>query len=45
MVKSFKFKENPHLRDETETTWDNRILREFYGEMAKKALETFGDTP
>ena len=36
-----KFKENPELRDMTEITWDNKNLKEFYGEMRKKALEVF----
>ena len=44
IMKSFKFKENPGLRDEKDITWDNKNLREFYGEMTKKALEAFDDT-
>ena len=45
ILKSFKtFKENPTLRDINEITWNNQNLKEFYGEMRKKALEIFDDT-
>ena len=37
------FRENPNLWDKEEVTWDNSSLKEFYGEMRKKALEIFGD--
>ena len=35
------FKENPQLCDMDEIIWDNNNIKEFYGEMAKKALEIF----
>ena len=42
ILESFKaFKENPNLRDMKDITWDNKNLKEFYGEMRKKALEVF----
>ncbi|MCY4491705.1 MAG: hypothetical protein OXC46_09670, partial [Thaumarchaeota archaeon] len=45
ILKSFTaFKENPALRDINEITWNNQNLKEFYGEMCKKALEIFDDT-
>lgn len=39
---SFKsFKENPDLRNADEIEWNNSNLKEFYGEMRRKALEIF----
>ena len=39
---SFKaFKENPDLLDMKDISWNNKNLKEFYGEMRKKALEAF----
>jgi len=44
ILESFKgFRENPDLRNARDIVWDNRNLREFYGEMRKKALEIFDD--
>ena len=44
ILESFKaFKENPDLRDMKDVTWNNKNLKEFYGEMRKKALEAFDD--
>ena len=46
ILKSFKaLKENPDLRDMKETTWNNKNIKEFYGEMRKKAMEVFDETP
>ena len=45
ILKSFKaFKENPNLQDVKEITWNNKNIKEFYGEMRKKALEIFDET-
>ena len=42
ILKSFKaFRENQSLRDAESIVWDNKNLKEFYGEMRKKALEIF----
>ncbi len=44
ILESFKsFKENPDLCNQKEIVWDNSNLKEFYGEMRKKALEIFDD--
>ncbi len=44
ILESFKlFRENPDLWNEKEIIWDNSNLKEFYGEMRKKALEIFDD--
>ena len=44
ILESFKgFRENPDLCDINEITWNNSNLKEFYGEMRKKALEIFDD--
>ena len=44
ILESFKaFKENPDLRDMKDVTWNSKNLKEFYGEMRKKALEAFDD--
>ena len=39
------FRENADLWDNEDMVWDNNSLREFYGEMRKKALEIFDDVP
>ena len=42
VLDSFKaFRENPGLRDTKDISWNNKNLKEFYGEMRKKALEAF----
>ena len=46
ILESFvSFRENGDLRNKEEITWDNNRLKEFYGEMRKRALETFDDVP
>ena len=46
ILESFKaFKENSGLRDMQEITWNNKNIKEFYGEMRKKALEIFYEAP
>ena len=42
ILDTFKaFRENPALYNMQDITWDNQNLKEFYGEMRKKALEIF----
>lgn len=42
ILDSFKaFRENQSLWDAESIVWDNKNLKEFYGEMKKKALEVF----
>lgn len=42
ILDSFKsFRENPDLFTLDKITWNNNNLKEFYGQMAKKALEIF----
>ena len=44
VIESFPaFKKNPNLWDTKEITWDNNNLKEFYGEMAGRAIEYFED--
>ena len=44
ILESFKlFRENPDLWSEKEIIWDSSNLKEFYGEMRKRALEIFDD--
>ena len=45
ILKSFNaFKENPNLQDMKEIIWNSKNIREFYGEIRKKALEIFDET-
>lgn len=44
ILESFKlFKENPELKNEKEIIWNNKNIKEFYGEMRKKALDIFDE--
>ena len=44
ILESFtSFKENADLWNEEKIMWDNSNLKEFYGEMRKRALEIFDD--
>ena len=44
ILESFKFKSNPKLHEMEEVIWDNRNMREFYGEVRKLALPYFQET-
>ena len=42
MLDSFKFGEDPSLRDADDADWsDNKVLKKFYGEVRKAAMPYF----